>query len=111
MRREAAPKGVIGARPAEPDTDHCELCLRQAPRYTVHHLVPRTRGGKHGPKAKLCPTCYRQLHAMFTEATLAQEIYSIALLRSNPEVDQYLRWVRRQQGATSFRVRQSSVRQ
>jgi 5-methylcytosine-specific restriction protein A len=96
---------------AGPETDQCELCLRQAPRYTAHHLVPRARGGSHGPKAKLCPTCHRQLHAMFTEATLARELYSIVRLRSNPEVHQYLRWVRRQQGATSFRVRRSSVRQ
>ena len=107
MRREAAQR----VRPTEPATEQCELCLRQAPRYTVHHLVPRARGGNHGPKAKLCPTCHRQLHAMFTEATLARELYSIELLRSNSGVDQYLRWVRRQKGATSFRVRRSSVRQ
>ena len=111
MRRQAALETGKGARTAEPEPDQCELCLRESPKYTVHHLVPRARGGNHGPKAKLCPTCHRQLHAMFTEATLARELYSIELLRSNPGVHQYLRWVRRQQGATSFRVRRSSVRQ
>ena len=111
MRREATPEATQVARPTEPATEQCELCLRQAPKYTVHYLVPRARGGNHGPKAKLCPTCHRQLHAMFTEATLARQLYSIELLRSNPEVHQYLRWVRRRQGATSFRVRRSSVRQ
>ncbi len=109
MKREAADPAPV--RPTMPETDQCELCLREAPRYTVHHLIPRARGGNHGPKAKLCPTCHRQLHAMFTEATLARELYSIELLRSNPEVHQYLRWVRRQKGETSFRVRRSSVRQ
>jgi len=48
---------------------------------------------------------------MFTEATLGREFYSIVLLRSNPEVHQYLKWVRKQKGPTSFRVRRSSVRQ
>ena len=55
----------------------CELCLRESARFTDHHLVPRSRGGKHGPKARLCPTCHRQLHAMFSEKTLANELNSI----------------------------------
>ena len=110
MRREVVPEALKEARSTQNETDRCALCLRQAPRHTIHHLVLRARGGNHGAKAKLCPTCHRQLHAMFTEATLARELYTIELLRSNPQVHQYLRWVRRQQGATNFRVRRSSVR-
>ena len=97
--------------PAKLETDQCELCLRNAPRCTVHHLIPRARGGNHGPKAKLCPTCHRQLHAMFTEATLARELYSIELLRSRPEVHEYLKWIRKQKDGANFRVRRAGVRQ
>lgn len=79
-------------------------------RYTVHHLVPRSRGGRFGPTARLCPTCHRQLHAMFSEATLARELHSIDLLRCNPQVSGYLRWVRRQKGPTNFRVRRANGR-
>ena len=88
----------------------CELCLREAERYTVHHLVPRAKGGRFGPKAKLCPTCHRQLHALFSEATLAKELHSIDLIRANPQMSEYLRWARRQKGPTSFRVRPAKDR-
>ncbi len=88
----------------------CELCLRDTDRYTVHHLVPRSRGGRFGPKAKLCPTCHRQLHALFSEATLAKELHSIDLIRANPQMSEYLRWARRQKGPTSFRVRRATDR-
>ncbi len=88
----------------------CELCLREAERYTVHHLVPRAKGGRFGPKARLCPTCHRQLHALFSEATLAKELDSIDLIRANPQMSEYLRWARRQKGPTSFRVRRAKDR-
>lgn len=88
----------------------CELCAREAERYTVHHLVPRAKGGRFGPKAKLCPTCHRQLHALFSEATLAKELHSIDLIRANPQMSEYLRWARRQKGPTSFRVRRAKDR-
>ena len=88
----------------------CELCRRESLRFTAHHLVPRSRGGKFGPKARLCPTCHRQLHAMFSEATLAKELNSISTLRANPEVASYLKWVQRQKGPTNFRVRRANNR-
>jgi hypothetical protein len=76
----------------------------------MHHLVPRARGGCFGPTARLCPTCHQQLHAMFSEATLAQELYSVDLLRANPQVSSYLKWVRKQKGSASFPVRRASNR-
>ena len=91
-------------------TVDCALCRREVERYTVHHLVPRSRGGRFGPTARLCPTCHRQLHAMFTEATLAKEFHSIELLRSNPQVADYLRWARRQKCGANFRVRRANNR-
>ncbi|HCP23775.1 MAG TPA: hypothetical protein DIT90_06575 [Dehalococcoidia bacterium] len=88
----------------------CELCLRESPRFTSHHLVPRSRGGRDSPRARLCPTCHRQLHAMFSESTLAKELNSVQALRSNPEFSGYLKWARRQKGPTNFRVRRAKNR-
>ena len=88
----------------------CELCLRQSNSYTVHHLIPRSRGGRFGPKARLCPTCHRQLHALFSEATLGRELSSIEQIRTNSEMANYLNWVRKQKGPTSFPVRRSNQR-
>lgn len=90
--------------------DGAEVCGRESLRFTSHHLVPRSRGGKFGPRALLCPTCHRQLHAMFSEATLAKELNSIETLRANPEVASYLNWVQRQKGPTNFRVRRANNR-
>ena len=87
----------------------CALCEREVERFTVHHLVPRARGGNHGPTARLCSTCHRQVHAMFSETTLAEELYSVELLRANPRVASFLRWMRKQRGA-AFRVRRARER-
>ena len=100
----------------EPEQEHksnsgCELCLRETEKFTVHHLVPRSRGGKFGPKAKLCPTCHRQLHALFSESTLAKELDNLERIRSNPDMASYLRWVRKQKGLRNFRARQANHRQ
>ena len=108
---ESAPSGREHAGSARPrrargGDSRCELCERDVERVTVHHLVPRARGGNHGPTALLCPTCHRQVHAMFSVTTLAEEMYSVKLLRSNPRVADFLRWMRKQRGA-SFRVRRS----
>ena len=46
---------------------------------------------------------------MFSVTTLAEEMYSVELLRSNPRVADFLRWMRKQRGA-AFRVRRSRER-
>ena len=86
----------------------CELCLRESLRFSVHHLVPRAQGGRFGPKVKLCSTCHGQLHALFSTSTLARELNSIEGIRANPQMANYLRWVRKQQDTANFRVRRSN---
>lgn len=93
-----------------PAAARCELCLRESERFTEHHLVPRSRGGKLGPKACLCPTCHRQLHAMFSETTLARELNTIQSLRADPAVAGYLKWARKQKGPATFPVRRANER-
>lgn len=46
---------------------------------------------------------------MFSETTLAEELYSVELLRANPRVAAFLRWIRKQRGA-AFRVRRARER-
>ena len=110
MARTASDQLSTRATHVTNEDTRCELCLREATRYTVHHLVPRSRGGKLGPTTRLCSTCHRQLHALFSEATLARELHSLDLLRANPEVARFLKWARRQKGDTGFRVRRSNNR-
>ncbi len=88
----------------------CQLCLRESNRYTVHHLVPKAAGGKLGPTADLCPTCHQQLHALFSEGTLAKELNTIDKIRANPQMAGYLRWARKQKAPTNFRARRANHR-
>ena len=108
MPRKRARRNSVQSPDAPPQS--CELCLREVERCTIHHLVPRAEGGKFGPTARLCATCHRQLHAMFTEPTLARELDSLDAIRSNPEMRKYLKWVRKQKDSTSFRVRRATAR-
>ena len=96
--------------PSKGEAVICELCRRDVGRHTVHHLVPKARGGRFGPTSRLCPTCHRQLHALFSETTLARELHSIELLRANPRVNAYLKWVRKQKGGANYRVRRANER-
>jgi hypothetical protein len=111
VARPADRRRVLDDLPAANGPAQCELCERQVDRYTVHHLVPRAKGGNHGPKARLCPPCHRQLHALFSEITLARELNSIPRLRANGQISLYLQWVRKQKGAAGVRVRRSNLRQ
>ncbi len=109
MAKGSAQKQTIGTNVG--DGTGCELCRRESASYSKHHLVPRAQGGRHGPTAKLCSTCHRQLHALFSEATLARELGTMEQILSNPQFARYLKWARRQQGHTNFRVRRANHRQ
>ncbi len=110
MSRTASDQLPARATSSAKEDSRCELCHREAKRHTVHHLVPRSQGGKLGPTARLCSTCHKQLQALFSEATLARELHSLDLIRANPEVARFLKWARRQKGDTGFRVRRANNR-
>ena len=53
----------------------CPLCLRPIPpeaKQSLHHLVPKLKGGKGGPVVRLHQICHNEIHATFTEAELAR---------------------------------------
>ncbi len=83
----------------------CELCDRDVERLTAHHLIPKLKGGRNGPQAQLCSTCHRQVHALFSEGTLAKRLNSIDALKVEPQIASYISWVRKRSGGSQFRVR------
>ncbi len=85
----------------------CELCGRDVPRLTVHHLIPKSRGkrGQVLPTAKLCPACHRQLHALYPHERLARELNTVEALREEPEMARFLKWVGGQAPGKGVRVR------
>lgn len=74
----------------------CPLCLRPIPphaKQSLHHLVPRLRGGKGGPVVRLHQICHNEIHATFTETELARSFNTVEALRAHPRMAAFLAWV------------------
>ncbi len=74
----------------------CPLCLRPIPpgaRQSLHHLIPRLKGGKRGPTVLLHQICHNEVHATLTEAELARDYATPEALRAHPRLAKFLRWV------------------
>jgi hypothetical protein len=80
------------------ETKLCGLCERpfDSGRLTRHHCLPRSRGGTGADIAMICSQCHGMVHATYTNATLGVLYPTIAKLREAPELEGYLRWVRKQ---------------
>jgi 5-methylcytosine-specific restriction protein A len=85
----------------------CNLCERPFTRrgLTKHHCLPRAKGGKSEHVELLCPQCHGMVHATFTNTTLAALYPTIAKLREAPELEKYLRWVKKQPSSRRKRNR------
>jgi hypothetical protein len=93
--------------PASNSEGRCALCGREVGSRSRHHLKPRSEGGLE--TAALCSGCHRQIHALFTNTTLARELDTLEKLRAAPEMRSYLKWASRQQDR-HLRVRRSRSR-
>lgn len=78
----------------------CELCEREVHGLTVHHLIPRQKvkqkKAEAGPTVNICSVCHRQIHALFDNKRLAQELNSLEKLKNEPQMQKFLSWVRKQ---------------
>jgi len=84
----------------------CPLCGRPIPPgvpQSLHHLVPKLRGGKGGATVLLHEICHREIHAAFSETELARNYATIAALRAHPRIAGFAAWVARRPPA--FRSR------
>jgi hypothetical protein len=82
--------------PAE--TVPCALCGRAFPeaRLTRHHCLPRSEGGTQDHVEMICSQCHGMVHATYTNETLAATYPTIEQLRKAPELQSFLKWVRKQ---------------
>ena len=87
------------------DEQCCQLCEREVePRHlTLHHLLPKQKGGRPEHRVLLCRTCHNQIHKTYSNAELARGLSSLEALRNAPEMAAYLAWIRRQKPGRMFR--------
>ena len=79
-----------------PEDDLCPLCHREMKRgksVDEHHLVPRMYGGTK--KFFVHRVCHTKIHSVFSEAELAQIYNTFELLRAQPEIRAFIRWIRK----------------
>ncbi|MGB0855091.1 MAG: HNH endonuclease [Pikeienuella sp.] len=76
----------------------CPLCLRPIPpdvRQSVHHLIPKLKGGAKGPRVVLHQICHNEIHSTLTEAELAREFNTPEALRAHPALAKFAAWISR----------------
>lgn len=74
----------------------CPLCDRPIPpgaRASLHHLVPKLKGGARGPTVLLHQICHNAVHARLSEGELARRYASIEALRMHPEIARFRAWI------------------
>ena len=78
------------------DDPICPLCLRTIPetaKSSLHHLVPKLKGGKGGPVIRVHQICHNEIHATLTEAELARDYDTPEKLRAHPRLAKFFAWV------------------
>ena len=90
--------------PGPPDTQDpiCALCGRPIPSHapqSLHHLVPRLKGGARGATVLLHQICHNEIHAALTEAELARDYDTTEKLRTHPRLARLIAWLARKDPA------------
>ena len=76
----------------------CPLCGRPIPPdvpQSLHHLIPRSKGGKRGPTVLLHHICHKEIHASLSETELARQFHTIEALLTHPRLSRFVDWVAR----------------
>lgn len=83
----------------------CQLCERAEP-LTRHHLIPRALHNKPRYRKRysreqrlsavvwLCVPCHRHLHRLYDEPVLADRLNHLKALQQDPEMAQFVDWLK-----------------
>ncbi len=89
----------------------CELCEREMEQITIHHLIPRQyakrKKAETGPTVNICSACHKQIHALFDNKFLAQELNTLEKLKNEPKMQIFLSWIKKQSSHKKVRVHRS----
>lgn len=85
----------------------CPICLRPIPDgapQSLHHLIPKLKGGKGGPTVLVHHICHKEIHARFTESELARQFNTPEAIRADPRMAGFLGWIAKRPPAFLSRV-------
>ncbi|MBM4761680.1 HNH endonuclease [Bacillus sp. B15-48] len=88
----------------------CELCGRNNIETTVHHLLPKEKGGTFGETANLCIPCHKQIHALYTNEEIAARLTTIQDLRTDEQLSRFIKWLRKQPPTKLMKIKKSNER-
>jgi len=74
----------------------CAICSRPLGRKETsskHHLIPKSKGGKHTETITIHNICHQKIHKTITEKELKNEFYSVEKLLMHPEIQKFIKWV------------------
>lgn len=87
----------------------CQLCNRDVTQLTVHHLIPRQtvkrKQANSGATIDICSPCHRQIHSLYSNLELARQLNTIDKLKSEPKMQKFLGWIRKQDPRKKVRIR------
>lgn len=92
--KKNTPVEVIPPDPA--DFPICPICDRPIPpeaKQSVHHLVPKLKGGSRGATVLVHQICHNEIHSVLTEAELAMHYNTVDALRAHPALARFVAWV------------------
>jgi len=93
----------------------CPLCEREVESTTYHHLIPGSKDKRSnkakkidgGLKVAICEDCHHQIHALFDNDTLKNDLNTIAKLKGNEEMQKFIKWIGKKDTRHNFRYKQS----
>jgi hypothetical protein len=92
----------------------CELCDRQMEALTAHHLIPKQNTKRKNedpsPTIDICSACHRQIHSLFDNKHLAQELNTLEKLKNDPDLQKFLSWIKKQKTDKRIQVRGKKAR-
>lgn len=89
----------------------CPLCGRTmipGPSLEKHHPIPRSLGGRE--VVLIHRVCHRKIHSLFTHRELQILYHDFDLLRDHPEIQKFVRWIRKKPPEFVTRHRMSKRR-
>jgi len=81
----------------------CELCKRDVPALTRHHLVPVTRG-TDGVVVMVCGDCHSAIHKFFSNKELERAYNTLDKLMEHEGFARHVRWLSKRPPQDKFKT-------